>query len=79
MNAFTRFITVFFNSLNSWFNTIEKLGSAAENLATVADESSGQYKDEARIRRRLNAQKSLKELGIDLNSEEAKAILNPAT
>lgn len=53
MSAFTRAFTVFFASLSSWLSAIEKTGKAVDNLATVAEEASGQYADEARAAREI--------------------------
>lgn len=48
----------FFGFLTKLFTAAEKLASAGDHLATWADESAGQFEDEAR----LNRQIKLKEL-----------------
>lgn len=51
MSAATRAFTQFFSFIAICFSALERLGKAADNLATVAEESSGTYKDQARIER----------------------------
>lgn len=51
MSAFSLAFTQFFSALAVLFTAFEKLCKTADNLATVADESSGAYKDQARVER----------------------------
>ena len=73
MGALKHFIVSFFSALSSWMTAFEKLGKSAENLSTIAEESSGQYADIARIERKQAAALRLKELNI--SDEEAKKLL----
>lgn len=52
MSAFTLAFTQFFGFIAICFTALERLGKTCDNLATVAEESSGTYKDQARIVRR---------------------------
>jgi hypothetical protein len=51
MSAISLAITQFFSALAVFFTAFEKIGKTADNLATIAEESSGAYMDEARITR----------------------------
>jgi hypothetical protein len=53
MQAFSAAIVQFFGMLITLFSAGEKLASSINNLAIVADESSGDYADEARIQRQM--------------------------
>jgi hypothetical protein len=44
-------ITQFFTAFVALFTVIEKLANTADNLASVAEESSGAFRDQARIDR----------------------------
>jgi hypothetical protein len=52
MQAFSSAFNQVFIAIALFFTVIEKLFKTADNLATVAEESSGTYKDQARIQRR---------------------------
>jgi hypothetical protein len=51
MGAFSTAFTQFFAALTVLFSAFSKLAGTVDNLASVAEESSGQYKDQARIDR----------------------------
>ena len=51
MSAFSTAFTQFFSALTVLFSAFASICQTANNLATVAEESSGQYKDQARIER----------------------------
>ena len=70
MQAFSLAFTQFFTALSSFFSAFQKLGSTLDNLATVAEESSGQYRDEAHI----NRQAKLIELNEKLAQQQKKLI-----
>lgn len=53
MQAISVAIVQFFTMLTTLFSAGEKLAGAVDNLATVANESSGDYADEARINREM--------------------------
>lgn len=48
MGAFSTAFTQFFTAISVLFSALEKLCLTADNLATVASEESGAYKDQAR-------------------------------
>lgn len=73
MGAISTAITQLFTALTVLFTAFESLCKTADNLATVAEESSGQYKDQARIER----QRKLAQLTHDA-AVEAKT-LNAST
>ena len=61
MGALSKAFTQFFVMLEYAFSAVTKIFITADNLATVAEETSGEYKDQARINRvrnraRLDAQ-----------------------
>lgn len=51
MSAFSIAFTQFFAAITVLFNAFASICQTANNLATVAEESSGQYKDQARVER----------------------------
>jgi hypothetical protein len=51
MSAFTTAITQFFAALTVLFSAFKSGASTINNLCIVAEESSGAYKDQARIER----------------------------
>ena len=51
MSAFSAAFTQFFSALTVLFNAFSGLATTVDNLATVASEASGAYKDQARIDR----------------------------
>lgn len=51
MQAMALAFTQFFSAFAVLFGAFEKIAKTADNLATVAEESSGQYVDEARASR----------------------------
>lgn len=53
MSAFSLMITQFFTMFSNLFSAANKLCITADNLATVAEESSGTYRDQARIDREV--------------------------
>lgn len=57
MGSFSLAFTQFFNAVTVLFTAIEKICKTADNLATVAEESSGTYMDEARIQRQMKLAK----------------------
>lgn len=63
MSAFSQAFTIFFAALGMFFKTFESLANTANNLATVAEESSGAYKDQARIERQAKIAALNKEHG----------------
>lgn len=54
MGALSNAFTQFFVMLEYAFSTFTKIFITADNLATVAEETSGEYKDQARINRMRN-------------------------
>ena len=65
MSAFSTAFNQFFSFIAICFSALERLGKTADNLATVAEESSGSYKDQARIDRQIK----LKELEAKRDSK----------
>lgn len=57
MSAISLAITQLFNALTVLFTAFESICKTADNLATVAEESSGQYRDQARINRAMQLSK----------------------
>ena len=53
MNAFTATLNQVFTTLALFFTVIERLFKTADNLARVAEESSGAFHDEAHINRQI--------------------------
>jgi hypothetical protein len=53
MSALSLAITQFFSALGVLFAAFESMAKTTHNLATVAEESSGQYMDQARIERAM--------------------------
>lgn len=51
MGAFSTAIVQFFSAITVFFGAFEKIAKTADNLATVAEEASGTYVDEARADR----------------------------
>lgn len=51
MAAFTAALVQFFTALTTLFSAFNKVAQTVDNLATVAEESSGTYMDEARAAR----------------------------
>lgn len=47
MSAFSLAFTQFFATLAAFFNAFEKLGKTIDNVASVAEQSSGMYRKEA--------------------------------
>lgn len=58
MSAISLAITQFFSALTVLFTAFESICKTADNLATVAEESSGTYKDQARIDRQIKLSKA---------------------
>lgn len=54
MSALATAFTQFFNSITVLFSAFEKIAQTADNLASVAQDSSGEYKDEAAAKRKKN-------------------------
>lgn len=71
MTAFSTAFNQFFSFIAICFTALERLGKTADNLATVAEESSGQYKDAARIERAARLHK--------LKQEHREALEPPAS
>jgi hypothetical protein len=57
MGAISTAITQLFTALTVLFTAFESLCKTANNLATVAEESSGTYMDQARIDRQIKLSK----------------------
>lgn len=74
MGAISTAITQLFTALTVLFTAFESICKTANNLATVAEESSGTYMDQARIER----QAKLTKLKHD-QAEQAKALALTAT
>lgn len=55
MNALSAALVQFFTAITTFFAAFEKIAKTADNLATVAQESSGVYMDEARADRQAKA------------------------
>ena len=53
MSAFSLMVTQFFTMFSNLFSAANKICITADNLATVAEESSGTYRDQARIDREI--------------------------
>jgi hypothetical protein len=53
MSAFASAFAQFFAALTVLFTAFKSMCSTIDNLATVAEEASGQYKDQARIDRQI--------------------------
>jgi hypothetical protein len=64
MSAFTSAFTQFFTALTVLFTAFSKLCGTADNLASVAEESSGAYRDQARIERAAKLAALNKQLAI---------------
>jgi hypothetical protein len=64
MQALSLAFTQFFATLAVFFSAFEKFGKTIDNIATVAEESSGQYRDEAHINRQAKL--------LELNEKLAK-------
>ncbi len=63
-----------FAAIAMFFAAFEKFASAANNIATVADESSAAYADESRIQRKMK----LNQLNRDLEaSAKATTVTEP--
>ena len=73
MSAISLAITQLFNALTVLFTAFESICQTANNLATVAEESSGQYKDQARIQRAMQLSK------LEAERRAAQAVDNAAT
>lgn len=71
MGAFSKAFTQLFSALTVLFTAFESICNTANNLATVAEESSGSYKDQARIDRAMK----LAQLEHD-RATAAKALTN---
>lgn len=61
MTAISTAITQFFTALTVLFAAFSKLAGTVDNIMTVAEESSGTYKDQARIDRQIKLSKALAE------------------
>ena len=72
MGAFSKAFTQLFSALTVLFTAFESICNTANNLATVAEESSGSYKDQARIDRQMK----LAQLEAD-RAAAAKALAAP--
>ena len=70
INSFKLFFTVLFSSAGSWLNAFDKLGKAADNLATVAEESSGSFADTARIERQAKVAELYKKHNLPVPTVE---------
>ena len=57
MSAFSQAFTQFFAALTVLFTAFNKICLTADNLATVAEQASGAYRDQARIERVANLAK----------------------
>lgn len=78
MSAFSAAFNQFFSFIAVCFSALEKMGKTVDNLATVAEEGSGAYKDQARIDREIKI-KAL-EASREQRIKNAQALLEaPAT
>jgi hypothetical protein len=68
MQALSLAFTQFFATLAVFFSAFEKFGKTIDNIATVAEESSGAYVDEARS----NRQTKLLELNEKLATQQKR-------
>ena len=66
MSAISLAITQFFSALSVFFTAFESVAKTCNNLATVAEESSGTYMDQARIERQAKLSKLNAELKAQL-------------
>lgn len=64
----------FYAALIAFFSALEKLGNTLNNLGTIAEETSGQAVDEARITRQIQMNK----LNADLKASAVQALPAPA-
>jgi len=72
MSAFSLAFTQFFSALTVLFSAFENICKTADNLAVVAEESSGTYKDQAREDRSVAVLKRIqarKEAQLQLAAE----------
>lgn len=67
MGAFSTAFTQFFAALTVLFSAFSKLAGTVDNLATVAEEASGTYMDQARIERQAKLHALRKENAQALN------------
>lgn len=77
MQSISLAITQFFTMLSVLFSAGEKLAGSIDNLATVANESSGDYADEARIQREIR--KAQRERDRDLHKAKLLTQTEPST
>lgn len=77
MQAISVAIVQFFTMLTTLFSAGEKLAGAIDNLATVANESSGDYADEARINREMR--KAQRERDRELHAQKLLTQTSPST
>ncbi len=70
MSAISLAITQFFSAFTVLFAAFESGCKTVHNLATVAEESSGQYKDQARVDRVAKLRKLNADNGTSISSEE---------
>lgn len=78
MSAFSTAFNQFFRAFALFFTVVERLFQTADNLATVAEESSGSYKDQARIDRQIKVAALEKSREQRIANEQAR-LEAPAT
>ena len=77
MSAFTLALTQFFTMFSNLFSAANRLCITADNLATVAEESSGSFKDQARIDREVKV-KALEQSRAKRIANEQQRLEAPA-
>lgn len=73
MSAISLAITQLFTALSVLFSAFESIAKTANNLATVAEESSGTYMDQARIDRQAKLSKLQAELKASMLADNHAA------
>ena len=75
MSAFATAFTQFFTALTVLFTAFSKICQTADNLASVAEDASGTYKDQAYIDRQIALSKREAERRTALAADQASAPL----
>lgn len=76
MSAISLAITQFFSALTVLFSAFESSCKTIENLATVAEEASGTYKDQARIERLAKLRALNLENGTSVTQDNKPAVIS---
>ena len=79
MSAISLAITQFFAALTVLFSAFKSICQTADNLATVAEESSGSYRDQARVERiaKLKALNLEHHTTVTMGTVETPATVTP--